>query len=124
MFKTKWICCLQQTNQFIAEQADIFEDATSIFYDEYNESLAGIETCYRCKATYASYMIVEFTIPKIYFHIPISIESYQKFHGMDTLLKDDLFNAKETEMVLIETEMGRNSIWEWSKISESMWGNM
>ena len=124
MFKPKWICCLQQSKQFIGNQSNIFDEASSIFYDEYNESLTGIETCYRCKATYATYMIVEFTVPKIYFHIPISQENYDKFNDMEVLIKEDLFNAKETNMVLIEREIGSQSIWEWENISEDMWDNI
>ena len=124
MSKLKWICCLQQSQQFIGKQSEIFQECNSIFYDEYYESLTGIETCCRCGATYACYMVVEFTFPRIYFHIPISPENYKKFSEMEVLLKEDLQMAKENQTILIEREQGNQSVWEWNEISEEMWQSM
>ena len=124
MAKIKWICCLQQTQEFIGEQSELFRDSSSIFYDEYFESLTGIEVCSRCGANYAYYMVVEFTFPRIYFHIPISAENYHKFNNMEVLLKEDLQQAGETRSVLIEREQGKKSVWEWKEITEDMWDGM
>lgn len=124
MTKIKWICCLQDTKQFIGTQHDIFDDASSIYYDEYYETLIGIEVCYRCKATYATYMVVEFTIPKIYFHIPISYENYKNLSDKEVILKEDLFGMRETDLVLVEREMNNKSIWEWQQVTADMWNHM
>jgi hypothetical protein len=124
MTKIKWICCLQQSQQFIAKQSDLFQDSNSIFYDEYHESLTGIETCSRCGATYACYMVVEFTFPRIYFHIPISMENHKKFSETEVLLKEDLHRAKENTVILIEREQGNQSVWEWKEVSDEMWDGM
>lgn len=124
MSKIKWVCCLENNQQFIGFQSDIFEDSNSIYYDEYYETLIGVEICYRCKAAYATYMVVEFTIPKIYFHIPISIENYKRFYDMEVISKEDLFNARESDLVLVEREMSNNSIWQWEKVTSEMWKNI
>ncbi len=124
MYKTNWICCLQNSKQFVGFQANIFESTDSIYYDEYYETLIGVEVCSRCKATYASYMVVEFTIPKIYFHIPISPENYKIFYEMEIITKEQLYNAREGNLVLIEREMANNSIWEWQEVTRDMWNNI
>ncbi len=124
MIKIKWICCLEETPQFLGTQSDIFDDANSIYYDEYNETLIGVEVCYRCKATYANYMVVEFTIPKIYFHIPISSDNYKKLCDMEVILKEDLFDMRETDLVLVEREFAGKSIWEWQNVNSDMWNQM
>jgi hypothetical protein len=122
--KIKWICCLQQSQQFIGKQTDIFKESNSIFYDEYYESLTGIETCSKCGATYAYYMVVEFTFPRIYFHIPISADNYIRFSEMEELFKEDLQEAKVNHTVLVEREQGSLSVWEWREITEDMWLGM
>lgn len=124
MYKINWICCLQGSKQFIGFQADIFESTDSIYYDEYYETLIGVEVCSRCKATYATFMVVEFTIPKIYFHIPISIETYKSFYDMEVITKQQLYDSKVGELVLIEREMANNSIWEWQIVTKEMWENI
>ena len=124
MFKINWICCLETQSSFVGIQADIFNSSESIYYDEYYETLIGIEKCSKCQATYASYMVVEFTIPKIYFHIPISQETYDRFKEMEVILKDDLFNSKEKNLVLVEREINNQSIWEWQNITVEMWSNI
>ncbi|MFN8578671.1 MAG: hypothetical protein U0354_17725 [Candidatus Sericytochromatia bacterium] len=124
MYKTNWICCLQKTKQFIGFQSDIFESTDSIYYDEYYETLISVEVCARCKATYASYMAVEFTIPKIYFHIPISFENYNIFYDINIITKEELYNAREGNFILVEREISNNSIWEWQEITKSMWDNI
>ncbi len=122
--KIKWVCCLQQSQQFIGSQSDIFHESNSIFYAEYDETLIGTETCSRCGANYACLMIVEFTIPRIYFHIPISKENFNKFNNMEVILKEDLYEDKESNIVLVEREIRNQSLWEWEEITEEMWQNI
>jgi hypothetical protein len=124
VIKLKWVCCLQQSQQFIGSQSDIFYESNSIFYDEYDESLIGTETCSKCGANYACLMIVEFTFPRIYFHIPISAENHNRFNSMEVILKEDIYLAKESNLVLVERELRNQSVWEWENITEEMWQNI
>lgn len=117
MFTPKWICCLEQNENFVAMQADIL-DSLSIYYEEYYGSLTGIEVCKKCKATYAVYMVVEFTTPKIYFHIPISNESYESFALMEVIKKTTLLSHKLGNKILVEREINNKSIWEWQVVND------
>ncbi|MFN8671809.1 MAG: hypothetical protein U0457_06935 [Candidatus Sericytochromatia bacterium] len=118
MFKIKWLCCLEKDSSFVAQQADIFE-SEPVYYDEYYETLTGIEYCKKCKATYISFMAVEFTIPKIYFHIPTSKENYDDFKNSSKISKEQIINAMEKNIILIEREINNKSIWEWEQVDNN-----
>lgn len=120
MVKINWICCLQQNNSFVGYQQDIFESTEPLYYDDYYETHIGIEVCSKCKAKYSSYTVSEFSIPRIYFHIPISEDTYNKFSLQEKITKEELFNSNEYHLVLVEREIQGKSIWEWENITEDM----
>lgn len=123
MLKTKWICCLEKDDSFLGKQYEIF-DSQPIFYDEYYETLTGVEICKKCLATYLSFNAIEFSIPKIYFHIPISKENYDIFLLKNVIKKNDILLAKEKNKILIEREINNKSIWEWQIVDNTFLDNI
>lgn len=120
MIKIKWSCCLQNNQSFIGYQYDIFESTNPIYYDDYYETYISVEVCSKCRAMYASYTVSEFSIPRIYFHIPISTETYNLFCNKEKITKEELFSSNEFNLVLVEREIQGKSIWEWENITEDM----
>ena len=43
---------------------------------------------------------------------------------MEVILKEDIYEDKESNIVLVEREIRNRSLWEWEEITEEMWQNI